>query len=386
MVSPEIVHLPNGQTLTVTRIFGGLYFKSNELSLHHNHCPFPPGWTVVLNSEYDLDPSKPPEDDFGFVPREGSRSIHPYHKATLHNDHLFISSISQPPSSEFKPASSQARHIAMMLWASLYWYFQQAEPAPQVTNEHSASTPTTGKPKGEWRIWINREGIFKSKHILPKLERMGLIVTEDSAVGADQDERAGEGWLEMFVSRRCFWQLDARIYLFVLSPAPGSPMGGNTPVHSRPGSPTRQGEDGRGEVTMSIGATVTGAAVGSQSPGPFTSTSHLPTYYPPPPSQFVYSNGVRHPIRPKPGKQGETVYTRYVPSVAQFLSFRIVSLGAKPLAHQPRGSLGLAMSANANNRLSVSDSVVPTLHKINPEGESDVELLNRWMNDPRVSN
>jgi hypothetical protein len=47
-MAPSIVHLPNGQTLTVSPSFGGLYFKANELNTHHN--VFPPGWTIILHS------------------------------------------------------------------------------------------------------------------------------------------------------------------------------------------------------------------------------------------------------------------------------------------------------------------------------------------------
>ena len=229
------------------------------------------------------------------------RIIHPYRHPTLQCDHLFISSISQPPSSDFRPASSQSRALAMMLWATLYWYFQQTPPEPQIDSPAASRTAHAGKPKGEWTLRINREGVFKGRVILPKLERMGLIASLDSAVGVDRDERAGEGWLEMFVSRRSFWQLDARIYLFTLAPgngspyASGTPVGGMTPVGSRPGSPTR-GEERKPDVYVPSG-TIAGqipaisnvlsgsGAVhtsGTSSPGPFTSASHLPTYYPPP--------------------------------------------------------------------------------------------------------
>ena len=113
--------------------------------------------------------------------------------------------------------------MAMMLWATLYWYFHQPEPTLQITNDLSKSTPDEGKPEGEWRINVNREGIFKGKVVLPKLERMGLIASEDSSVGTLQDEGSVEGWTKMFVSRRAFWQLDPRIYLFTLSPMSASP-------------------------------------------------------------------------------------------------------------------------------------------------------------------
>jgi hypothetical protein len=390
MVSPTSVHLPNGQTLTVSPIFGGMYIRSNELTInhHHDHCPFPPGWTVVLNTEevvVEESHNPGPLDSSHSIDKDSAEPkrrtiIHPYRKPTLQSDHLFISSISQPPSTEFKPASSPARQIAMMLWATLYWYFQQPEPEPYLQTPTSAKTPTSGKPKGEWRIRINREGIFKSRVILPKLERMGLIASLDSAVGVDRDERAGDGWLEMFVSRKSFWQLDARIYLFTLAPGPGSPYMGGTPVGSRPGSPTRHGDEKRND--NSIAANVgTGVLSGSASPGPFHSTSHLPTYYPPPPPQFTYTNDVRHPVRPKPGKQGDVLYTRFVPSVGQYLSFRIAAVTPHSSMAKP---ILPSMSIIGSNKISLSDSALPTVHSLNLE-DTDIEILHRWMNEPRVS-
>src|ERR1700743_2146487 len=126
----------------------------------------------------------------------------------------------------------------------------------------------------------------------------------------------------------------------------------------------------------------TGVLSGNVSPGPFHSTSHLPTYYPPPPPQFTYTDGVRHPVRPKPGKQGEVVYNRYIPSVGQFLSFRIASLTAHPppVAKAPPP----AMSIIGSNKISLSDSALPTVHSLSLE-DTDVEILHKWMNERRVS-
>lgn len=66
------------------------------------------------------------------VPRK-QHHIHRFRKPSLRNDHLFISMVSNPNSNEFKPASSPTRQIAMMLWATLWWYFHQPEPAPQAS-------------------------------------------------------------------------------------------------------------------------------------------------------------------------------------------------------------------------------------------------------------
>jgi len=152
MAPSAIVHLPNGQNLTVTPVFGGLYFKSNDLSSHH--APFPPGWTVVLNSEDDEEEELDTREVMRSIESTKSQSaptsrsstprpmpklkhmVHRFKKPTMHNDHLFISSISQP-GSEFKPTGSPTRQIAMMLWATLWWYFHQPVPHLHISNTAS---------------------------------------------------------------------------------------------------------------------------------------------------------------------------------------------------------------------------------------------------------
>lgn len=376
MAPANIVHLPNGQNLTVTPVFGGLFFKTNDVL--NSHSPFPPGWTVVLNTEDEIDPAE--EDHDEKTEQTGlPRHVHRYKRPTLTGDHLYISSVSNPSSSEFRAAASPTRHIAMMLWATLYWYFHQTEPTLQVTDAISKNTADAGKPKGEWRININREGIFKGKVVLPKLERMGLIASEDSSVGCAQDECAHEGWTQMFVSRRSFWQLDPRIYLFTLSPMANSPFPTGSPYPSRPSSPVPRNED---KKDTQLDQTSSGLW-SPTAPGPFHSSSHLPTYYPPPPTQYVISNHVRHPIRPKPPRQGEVLYTRYVPSVGQYLSFRVACLSSKPLRH--RGPV--SSHENASYRLSghsQAESIASTMASLSVN-MSDTEYLHKWMNDPRVS-
>ena len=375
------VHLPNGQNLSITPVFGGLFFKSNNLTNHHS--PFPPGWTVVLNSE-DEDPVEEEERNDDSASDEASsprRRVHRYKKPTLHSDHLYISSISNPSGNEFTPASSPTRQIAMMLWATLYWYFHQPEPSLRLTTKDSQNTAETGRPKGEWRINVNREGIFKGKVVLPKLERMGLIASEDSSVGLAQEEGSPTGWTHMFVSRKSFWQLDPRIYLFTLSPMSQSPFPTGSPYASRPGSPVR-GADGEPRKESQLDAVSQGLWSPS-GPGPFHSTSHLPTYYPPPPPQYVFTNNVRHPLRPKPPRQGETFYTRYIPSVSQYLSFRVASVSSKPLRH--RGPVAThTTTPHRTAPLPASDSNVSTVAHFNLS-LSDPEYLHKWMNDPRVS-
>ncbi|KAI9725870.1 MAG: hypothetical protein M1828_002499 [Chrysothrix sp. TS-e1954] len=387
-MAPSSVHLPNGQTLSVTPVFGGLSFKNSEL--HSNRSAFPPGWTIVLNEEDENGEAQDQEVNGEAWENDLSGSlrrqyIHRYKKPTLQNDHLFISAISNPNSAEFKPAVSPTRQIAMMLWATLWWYFHQPEPSPQLSNTNSERTAEEGRPKGEWKINLNKEGIFKGKNLLNKLERMGLITTDDSSVGADPNPSTQPGYRNMFVTRRAFWQIDARIFLFTLSPAIVSPVPGSSPFSSRPSSPAlgakgSPGLDAFHDVSRGVQPPV------NPQFGPFQSTSHLPTYYPPHPPQYTFSNNIRHPIRPKPFRQGEIFYTRYIPSVGQYLSFRVASLSPKPCSQQgPWSPPAASLSDLRTPRHSVSDSLVPTLGTFDAERDSDPYLLHRWMNSPRVS-
>ncbi|WPG98794.1 n(6)-hydroxylysine o-acetyltransferase [Acrodontium crateriforme] len=414
-MAPSIVHLPNGQTLTVTPVFGGLSFRSNELNTHHN--VFPPGWTINLHSAEEADeaeeaPQEREDEPIASAhahtqPHHKKYNLHRFRAPTLHGDQLFISSISNPSSQDFLPASSPTRQIAMMLWATLWWYFHQHAPSPYVKNAASANTPDVGKPRGEWRVQITREGIFQGKHLLPKLERMGLISSEDSSVGVDPEDGVnsmGDAWRHMFVSQRSFWQLDARIYLFTLSPAQiNSPFPSLSPSTSRPASPSRSG----GTLTPRDDHSYANAATAfaphiprsNTPPGPFSSGSHLPTFYPPPPLQYKFTNGIRHPIRPKPPRQGETFYSRYVPSLGQYISFRVASLSPKPVIY--RGPV-CCNGHNAENSKTYTvplrtAELPPSPATPTPSGNTtpfddrdsstlnDVELLHKWMNNPRVA-
>ena len=202
-------------------------------------------------------------------------------------------------------------------------------------------------------------------------------------MGENTDDRSGQGWKKMFVSQRSFWQLDARIFLFTLSPTMHSPFPGATPLPSRPGSPNR---DPSGQASPKREGAGTEPAHGlwcPPSPGPFASSSHLPTFYPPPPPQYIMTNGVRHPVRPKPPAQGQIFYTRFIPSVGQFLSFRTASLSQKATPH--RGPVSTATSPNfLPPNSAVSSSTLPALGNITIS-PSDIELLHDWMNNPRVN-
>ena len=381
-MAPSILHLPNGHTLTVTQVFGGLSFKNSDLNPQHRSA-FPPGWTIVLNEEDGGDDADAGHESDPAPPRR--HVVHRYKKPSLQNDHLFISSISYPNSAEYKPTGSPTRQIAMMLWATLWWYFHQPEPEPGLMTTASAKTVEEGRPKGDWRININREGIFKGRMLLSKLERMGLIISDDSSVGCGVDDRhAAATHSKHFITRRAFWQVDPRIFLFSLAPVAGSPYPASSPFSSRPSSPNRSGSPGESHHDNAPRGTLTPIN------GPYQSSSHLPTYYPPHPAQYVFTNGVRHPLRPKPFRQGETIYSRYIPSLGQYLTFRIASLSTKACHERgPWSSIASALPSMPGLRSnlhqsSTSDAILPTMSSFE-SNQNDVELLHKWMNDDRVA-
>jgi hypothetical protein len=376
-MGPQVIHLPDGQHFTVTPVFAGLFFKSAELSTHNN--AFPVGWTIVIHTADD--------DDDGAVGTSGAPGAvekrphhHTFTKPTLQHDSLFISSISSPSSQEFKPAASPTRQIAMMLWVTLYWYFHQPPPPAIVTTEASKLTPEAGRPRGEWRVRIKKEGVLGGRNVLPKMERMGLVASLNSAVGTALED-SDDAWSDMFVTRRMFWQIPGRLFLFTLQPVAGkhprSHPGSATP--SRPGSPAWPGErvaPVEPQLAIAEAGDHPGAApspslmsVPSFPIGPFFSASYLPTYYPPAPLQYTFTNHVRHPVRPKPPRMGEVFYTRFIPSVGQYLSFRVASLSPAPVPYM--GPVGPnPPPAHAHSQLLAM---------------TDSALLETWRASPRVS-
>lgn len=376
-------NLPNGLTFTVSPVFGGVTFKSTDFNVQQNPT-FPPGWTIIIHTEKPKDVVKPPSKS-GSEDANDDDNITRFTTPTLNRDSLYISYIVNPPSSDFKPVTSPTRQIAMMLWATMWWYFHEPEPDLHLETAASSLTPNGGRPKGEWRINIKREGIFKGRNLLQKLERMGLIATEDSSVGLQPIEtKDSSSWSNMFVSRRSFWQLDPRLFLFTLTPrAAGLQSPSLTPYHSRQGSPTL---DGLPCSTLApTEATFHTANVGSfTSAGPFASGSHLPTYYPPAPTQYTFTHGVRHPVRPKPPHQGEVFYVRYIPSVGQYLSFRIPFVPMTKPNSIPGSSSPIGSGSGSRPGTPVTSAVTSIEQHLCENVSSDVDTLHRWMNVPRV--
>lgn len=377
------VQLPNGSTFTVSPIYGGVIFKSNDqgASLH----ALPSGWSIIITTEKSVEgssssPRSPPPFSLergdpspnrssnspssrSSTPRSGMGEHTRFSKPTINRDSLFISSLSLPSSFEYKPADSPTRQIALMLWATLYWYFHLDEPDSHVLTRQCSLTPISGRPKADWRIYIKREGILKGRNLMPKLERMGLIASEDSCVGLNG------AYGDMFVSRRSFWQLDPRIFLFTLRPTHIGLV--SSAQQTPPLQPVLKEGHSRHAGIL---------ADSSSSPAsPYYSSSYLPTYFPPPPTQYTFTNEVRHPIRPKPPRQGEVFYTRYIPSLGQTLSFRV--------PHLPTSYTPLLYGIQGRHRKSSSVTSLPdtSLTDIERGQENDLETLHRWMNNPRVN-
>jgi hypothetical protein len=388
-MAPQIIHLPDGHHFTVTPVFAGLFFKSHELSSHTS--AFPIGWSVVLHTEdsneeeedddqkrIDRQKEKDQNDDDASTIRDRRPKIHSFTRPTLQNDKLFISSISSP-STDSRPAASPTRQIAMMLWVTLYWYFHQPEPDAILHNEASKATPEPGKPRGEWQINIKRDGVLRGRNLIPKLERMGLIATLDSAVGTSVED-SSEGWSRMFVSRKMFWQIPGRLFLFT-QPSDKRPHHSypGSPTSSRPGSPAppalheppcvSQSSPPKGQPAADVPGAPTPLTLTSMPSvpiGPFYSSSHLPTYYPPAPAVYTMTEYIRHPLRPKPPRMGEVFYTRFVPSVGQYLSFRVASLSNKPVPYLGPVGPNPPAPSNLGNM-------------------TDTALLQMWLANPRVS-
>ncbi|ROW00649.1 hypothetical protein VSDG_03207 [Cytospora chrysosperma] len=377
----SIIHLPDGQTYTVQPVFGGLFFKSHELNKSHPSS-FPIGWTVVIHTDDDdvyanANTSTDHGDDDLMAVDHTATTTHSFSSPTLQNDSIYISSISNPSSAHFKPSASPTRQIAMKLWITLYWYFHQPSPSKLLPDtEASRNTAPEGRPRGDWRINIKRDGVLRGRNLIPKLERMGLIASLDSAVGSSMDD-TGEEWANMFVSQKMFWQIPGRLFLFTIQSAhKASGSRPVSPASSRPGSPVQNQQpltQPQSPTFHHLHADLPGApppqtlASPPSCPiSPFYSSSHLPTYYPPSPLQYTFSNNTRHPVRTKPPRMGEVFYTRFIPSVGKYISFRVASSSPKPVPY-----LGPVSSTPPENQH------LTTL--------CDIMLVQMWLSNPRVA-
>lgn len=135
--------------------------------------------------------------------------------------------------------------------------------------------PEEDRVTKDWKLSIQQKGILHGKNQMVKLERLGIIASEDTSVGMRADSF---GFQEMFITQKAFWQLDPRVFLITISSAESSP--GNI----CPGP------------AWSLDSLGTGFPFGA---GPNTFGTFVPSYYPPRPLQYTFTNNVRHPIRSK---------------------------------------------------------------------------------------
>ncbi|EFQ99965.1 aerobactin siderophore biosynthesis protein iucB [Nannizzia gypsea CBS 118893] len=376
MPASTTVLLPDGYTLNVTPVFGGYSFKSSKIG---DGNLLPPGWSIVINTLRDPKASKAEEaskSDFDETPQnedenpfdwESSRYTHP----TLNSDYIFISSIHLPSSKAIIPKSIATCQIALILWSTLYWYFHQAAPNNRVTNDKSVTVPERARPKGEWQVHIRHEGVLKGRNLLLKFERMGLVTTENSVVGLEDPNGPPED-LDMFVSRRSFWQIDPHIFLFSLTP--DMTLKSESPCCSGTTSPSRAESYNGGDRNNRRTA--------SPSPlGSFYSSGHVPSYFPPSPAQWVMLDGwLRHPIRQKPPRQGETFYIRHIPSLQKTLSFRVPILSANS-PDTEENAIGRHRRALYISRNNMSEGIKSLVLK---PGRSDLELLHTILNSQKA--
>lgn len=342
-------YVPNGHRISVAPIFGGFRFESIDKGVA---ASLPTSWTIFLGTR----------KDFTYQDYTEGKMIHdddevplPFTKPTRFADFMFISSISYSPTDDLKPTSAPSRQIAMVIWATCWWYFHEPEPDPFVSVPYEENGESeNGRISVDWRLGIRQDGILKADIQMQKLERMGLITSTDSSVGTEQ--HPGQ-YRELFVSQSAFWQLDPRVYLFTLSSSPPSDV---TPQSSDSEMPST--------TLDSLGP---GFPFGA---GPNTNGTYLPQYYPPAPLQFRTTNNVRHPIRPKAPRQGEVVYSRYIPSVGQYLTFRTAAKD-RP---KPGNSHIVTGTKEPNNRPFPNTC-------LGPECQDDLRNLCDWMNDRDTS-
>ncbi|KAL4970534.1 GNAT family N-acetyltransferase [Aspergillus stella-maris] len=279
----DCCHLPNGIQVSVTPVFGGFKFQTKSPEKYDS---FPPDWTVCLSTRQ---PGKDDNDSCSFT------------TPSLDNDTMYLSSMSMPSCEDLKPSSAPTRLVAMVLWVIFFWYYQEPEPI----SAESPEDKDKGTTPRRWLLNIQGHGLLGRKDQMVKLERLGMLSTKDTSVGP----KVGFGGEpEMFITQKAFWQLDARIYLYSLSP-----------VLREPGQiyPQPSGSMDSLGVGFPFGA------------GPETSGTFLPPYYPPQSLQYIHTGDIRHPIRPKAYRQGEVFYVRWIPSDAEYLMFRVPILPNK---------------------------------------------------------
>ncbi|KAI9370537.1 acyl-CoA N-acyltransferase [Aspergillus egyptiacus] len=244
--------LPNGIQVSVTPIFGGFKFNVKD---HEQYSSFSPEWMVCMCTKHHRDSHSSEAE---------TAESKPFTNPSLAGDTLYLSALSLPSCKDLKPSSAPARQVAMVLWATFLWYFQEPEPKPP-EGPHELAT------SNEWCLSIQRRGILCRSDQMAKMERLGLLASRDTSVGAKDP---AQNFNEMFISQRAFWQLDPRVFLFSISPVTPS---------------LRQICPGPACSLDSLGV---GFPFGA---GPNTSGTFLPSYYPPQPLQASSSTSDTSP-------------------------------------------------------------------------------------------
>ncbi|KAJ5110657.1 hypothetical protein N7532_001192 [Penicillium argentinense] len=302
----------------------------------------PPEWRITLYTE-----NADKKEGLGEVSERelqlsASCSRFQFTTPTLLGDVMHLSSMSLPARDDMKPESAITRQIAMILWVTFLWYFQEETPSPHIPVHDESELPEIARATGLWMLKVKDDGLLRGKDRMLKLERMGLLATTDPSVGSQEN---GQLLGDMFISQRAFWQLDPRIYLFTLGPA-------------------RFPERDYSDPLASLDSFGVGFPFGA---GPHTSGTFMPSYYPPAPTQYTFTGDFRHPVRPRAPRQGEVFYTRFIPSGGQHLTFRIPVVPVK-------GSSALSSSTDQQ-----SNRIGPNLC-LDSELLSDVRLFHRWVN------
>lgn len=309
MPDTDMVRLPDGQVFAVSLAAAGVRFRRHG----HDGCPL--GWTVVVRAAADADADAGEVDSRDVDAGDAEERVPDAGPADGERAPAAPRRPWPRPSlgsdALFVAAADPPRHpVAPMLWISLYWYFHLPAPAPSTA---------PGAPGAPWRVRLRPAGALAGPAVLAGLERTGLVACEDAAAAA-----------VFFASQPAFWQLPARPFLPPLPPP--SPPPGLAPAGPDPAA----------------------------------------ACYPPPTLLAVSSpHGVRHPLRPRPPPPGHVFYARFVPSVGQYLAFRVASSSPRPVAY--RGPVGPDPARH------------PLERRARLAAMSDAALLESWHASPRVA-
>ena len=293
---------------------------------------------------------------------------------SLQGDCLHICSVANTDAFQSRQATLFRCQVIVALWATLYWYFHQEAPEDRLITGACQGTAHLGRPKGAWKIGIDKSGLFRERYILMDLERTGICASNCSSVCMKKKGVSESSSTGLFTSRCMFWQIDPRLYLKTLQSLAAAPISPTTSVDSQ----LRCFENRlKGQGSTEEDCICSGADEYLQ----FSKWAHNISYNTPLPLQYIQSNGIRHPLRPKPPSEGEVFYTRYIHNVGQELSFRVASRCHNTQRTDCCSEIEVFEPLDRQNPVQrVSSSKL-----VQKPEENDVDMLHRWMNDSRVS-